>query len=134
MTYELSPQVVQARLGLSGDALPWLQELSALNPPSQTVWTSSSAETEALLPCLAVPANLVGDVVDAMPTPDGDPALWWISGGALASLGLVIYSPVLQSLFRFTALGIRELALCLLAAIISVLWFEAIKLLVFRRM
>ena len=61
-----------------------------------------------------------------------NPALWWISAGALASLALVIYLPALQSLFRFTALGWGELALCLLAAVISLAWFELIKLLVFR--
>src|SRR5438477_13092100 len=49
-----------------------------------------------------------------------NPALWWISGGALASLVVVIYLPVVQSLFRFAALGWGELGLCLAAAAISV--------------
>ena len=61
-----------------------------------------------------------------------NPALWWISGGALASLAVVIYSPALQSLFAFAPLGRGELGLCLASAAISVIWFEAIKRLMFR--
>ena len=57
-----------------------------------------------------------------------NPALWWISGGALASLAAVIYVPALQSLFRFSSLGLGQVGSCLSAALISVLWFEAIKL------
>jgi len=56
-----------------------------------------------------------------------NPALSWITGGALAALAAVIYLPALQSLFRFSPLGFQVLALCLSATLISALWFEAIK-------
>ena len=38
-----------------------------------------------------------------------NPALWWISGGVLASLAVVIYLPTLQRLFAFAPLSGPEL-------------------------
>ena len=55
-------------------------------------------------------------------------ALWWVVAGALAFLGLALYVPVLRSLFRFSALHLPDLAICLSAGLFSVLWFEGFKL------
>jgi Ca2+-transporting ATPase len=58
-------------------------------------------------------------------------ALWWLSGGALAGLAAVLYIPFLRELFRFSALHPDDLAVCLGAGVLSVLWFEALR--AFRR-
>ena len=59
-------------------------------------------------------------------------ALWWVVGGAFGVLGVVIYVPFLQSLFRFSALSLLDIAICLAAGVASLVWFEAWKLLTNR--
>jgi len=54
-------------------------------------------------------------------------ALWWVLGGAALFLGLAISVPVLRSLFRFNVLHPIDLAICLAAGILSILWFEGLK-------
>lgn len=54
-------------------------------------------------------------------------ALWWVTGGALVFLGLVLYLPPLQKLFRFAPLGRLDSTIAILAATASVLWFELLK-------
>ncbi|MBI3780631.1 MAG: cation transporting ATPase C-terminal domain-containing protein, partial [candidate division NC10 bacterium] len=54
-------------------------------------------------------------------------ALWWVLGGALAFLALVLYVPFLRALFRFAPLGAADLALCLAAGAASIMWFEGFK-------
>jgi Ca2+-transporting ATPase len=55
-------------------------------------------------------------------------ALWWVVGGAVVLLGLVLYVPYLQTLFRFRTLHLVDIAYCLGAALVSILWFDALKL------
>src|SRR5581483_11738877 len=55
-------------------------------------------------------------------------ALWWVVGGALAALGLALYVPFLRELFHFAVLHPEDLAICLAAGTVSVLWFEGVKL------
>jgi len=57
-------------------------------------------------------------------------ALWWVIGGALAFLALVLYVPVLRHLFRFAPLNPRDLVICVAAGGASIIWFEGLK--VFR--
>jgi Ca2+-transporting ATPase len=57
-----------------------------------------------------------------------NPALWWVTGGTLCFLGLVIYVPLSRALFRFSVLHLHDLAICLGAAILSIAWFEVFKL------
>lgn len=57
-----------------------------------------------------------------------NPALWWILGGTLALLGTVLYSPVLRNLFHFQRLHGPDLAICLAAGVLSILWFEGLKM------
>ncbi len=59
-------------------------------------------------------------------SPNG--ALWWVIGGAVVFLGLVLYVPVLRELFRFDDLHLTDLGVCLLAGTASILWFEAFKM------
>jgi len=55
-------------------------------------------------------------------------AMWWVIGGALVFLGLVLYVPFLSRLFRFSMLSLAEVALCLGVGLVSVVWFELLKL------
>lgn len=57
-----------------------------------------------------------------------NPALWWISGGTLLFLGLILCVPFLQQLFHFTKLHPSDLVICFSAGIISILWFELLKI------
>lgn len=54
-------------------------------------------------------------------------AQWWIIGLALFFLASVVYVPFLQSLFKLGALNVTELSICFGAALLSVLWFEAVS-------
>jgi Ca2+-transporting ATPase len=62
-----------------------------------------------------------------------NPALWWVSGGALAFLGAALYVPPLRRLFRFDLLHVSDLGLCLAAALVAIGWFELRKLVAQRR-
>jgi Ca2+-transporting ATPase len=55
-------------------------------------------------------------------------ALWWITLGALAALGVAIYVPWAAPLFKFSALGAAELALAAGAGVAGVAWYELLKL------
>ncbi|MDH4233118.1 MAG: cation-translocating P-type ATPase [Nitrospirota bacterium] len=56
-----------------------------------------------------------------------NPALWWISGGTLLFLGLILYTPFLRQLFHFSKLHLSDLLICISAGVISILWFELLK-------
>ncbi|MCK9151281.1 cation-translocating P-type ATPase [Methanobacterium alcaliphilum] len=56
-----------------------------------------------------------------------NPALWWVIGGALAFLLVVLYIPYLQKLFSFGNLQVNDIIICFLSGIISILWFEVLK-------
>ena len=60
-------------------------------------------------------------------------ALWWGVGGTLAGIALVLYVPYLRDLFRFAPLHGEDLALCVAAALASLIWFELYKLCLARR-
>jgi len=55
-------------------------------------------------------------------------ALWYVLGGAMAVLGLVLYVPPITRLFSFARLHAADVAICLGAALLSVVWFELVKL------
>ena len=61
-------------------------------------------------------------------------ALWWVVGGAVGLLAMVIYVPFLWRLFHFAPLHLIDLVICVLAGGLSVLWFECVKLFRTRRM
>jgi len=54
-------------------------------------------------------------------------ALWWVLGGAMSFLVMVLYIPFLRVLFRFSTLHLDDLIICLAAGVISILWFEGFK-------
>jgi P-type Ca2+ transporter type 2C len=54
-------------------------------------------------------------------------AQWWIIGLALFFLALVVYLPILQSLFKLGALNVTELSICFGAGLLSILWFEVVS-------
>jgi P-type Ca2+ transporter type 2C len=54
-------------------------------------------------------------------------ALWWVLGGAVTFLALVLYLEPLRSLFSFTVLHPNDLILCILAGLTSIVWFEGLK-------
>jgi len=56
-------------------------------------------------------------------------ALGWVMGGAVIFLGLVLYLPFFRKLFHFNTLHPDDLLLCLFAGVISILWFEGLKVL-----
>jgi P-type Ca2+ transporter type 2C len=55
-------------------------------------------------------------------------ALWLITAGVIVGLGLVLYVPFLRDLFSFASPNPLDLLLCVAAALISILWFEIVKL------
>lgn len=55
-------------------------------------------------------------------------ALWWVLGGAVAFLGFTLYTPALRRLFHFAFLHPVDLAIGLGAGVVSILWFEGLKL------
>ncbi|HTY21230.1 MAG TPA: cation-translocating P-type ATPase, partial [Geobacteraceae bacterium] len=54
--------------------------------------------------------------------------LWWVMGGAVAFLALVLNVPVLCSLFRFSLLHPQDILICFSLGIFSILWFELFKM------
>jgi Ca2+-transporting ATPase len=54
-------------------------------------------------------------------------SFWWILGGALLALSLVLYVPQLRSFFQFSALQPIDLLICIVAAVVSIVWFEVFK-------
>ena len=59
-------------------------------------------------------------------------ALWWVTGGALGFLALVLYIPFLRGFFQFSYLHPADLVICFVAAALSLLWFELLK--IYRRL
>jgi len=56
-----------------------------------------------------------------------NPAFWWVFGGTLFFLTLVLYVPFLRDLFHFSTLHADDLAICLAGGVLSILWFEGLK-------
>ena len=62
-----------------------------------------------------------------------NPALWSVLVGTILFLGLALYVPFLRELFHFSTLHADDLAISILAGLVSVLWFEGLKVLRQRR-
>jgi Ca2+-transporting ATPase len=62
-----------------------------------------------------------------------NPALWWVTLGALAALALAVYLPPLAGVFRFEPLGAAEAGVALAAGLAGALWSELWKRSVSRR-
>jgi P-type Ca2+ transporter type 2C len=59
--------------------------------------------------------------------PSTNPALWWVLGGGLFFLAIVLYVPLLRQLFSFSFLHPIDLAICLFGGVMSLIWFERLK-------
>lgn len=55
-------------------------------------------------------------------------ALWWVISGGLLFLGFVLYIPLLRHLFSFSFLHIDDLLISLFSGVVSIFWFEGLKL------
>jgi Ca2+-transporting ATPase len=55
-------------------------------------------------------------------------ALWWVTGGAVVFLGLVLNIPFLREIFRFSLIHPVDVVICVSAGVLSVVWFELFKL------
>ena len=93
------------------------------------------AEVRALTYTTLVTANLglilanrswSETILETMKKPN--PALWRVVGGALAFLALIIYVPFIRGLFGFAYLHLIDIAICFMAGIASILWFEGLKM------
>ncbi len=62
-----------------------------------------------------------------------NPAMSWIVGATLALLAFVLYAPFMRDLFQLAFLSAADIAICLGAGTLSVLWFEALKYVTHRR-
>jgi P-type Ca2+ transporter type 2C len=56
-----------------------------------------------------------------------NPALWWVVGGGVFFMAIVLYIPFLRNLFSFSFLHPIDLAICLGGGLVSLLWFELLK-------
>jgi P-type Ca2+ transporter type 2C len=56
-----------------------------------------------------------------------NPALWWVIGGGVFFMAIVLYIPFLRNLFSFSFLHLIDLVICLGGGLISLLWFELLK-------
>ena len=48
-------------------------------------------------------------------------ALWYVTGGALFFLGVILYLPFAQDLFKFSPLSLRDILFCLGAGGLSII-------------
>ena len=69
--------------------------------------------------------------LDALRVPNR--ALWWVVGGTVLLLGLVLSVPVLRTLFSISVLHPEDIAICIAAGLASVGWLELVKVLDRRR-
>ncbi len=65
-------------------------------------------------------------ILQTLETPNA--ALWWVVGGALVFLAMALYVPFLRELFSFAYLHFIDIAICFMAGMTSILWFEVLKL------
>jgi magnesium-transporting ATPase (P-type) len=56
-----------------------------------------------------------------------NPALWWVIGGGVFFMVIVLYIPLLRDLFSFSFLHSIDLAICFGGGAICLLWFELLK-------
>jgi Ca2+-transporting ATPase len=65
--------------------------------------------------------------LEAMRVPNR--ALWWVVGGTVLLLALVLSVPVLRTLFSISVLHPAEIAICVAAGLASAGWLEVVKML-----
>jgi Ca2+-transporting ATPase len=63
-----------------------------------------------------------------------NPALWWVSGGALAFLSLALFVPFLRGLFSFAPLHTEEIVVILVTGLVGILISESVKTRAFQNL
>jgi Ca2+-transporting ATPase len=63
-----------------------------------------------------------------------NPALWWVSGGALTFLGLALFVPFLRGMFNFAPLHGQELLIILVTGLVGILISESVKTRAFQNL
>lgn len=53
--------------------------------------------------------------------------LWWVLSGVFLLVGAMLYVPLLSNLLRFSRLSVPWVGVCIVAGLVSVLWFEGVK-------
>jgi Ca2+-transporting ATPase len=71
-------------------------------------------------------AHRAADVRPASLFRGGNPALWWVVGGALFALVVTVYWPPLQRLFGFAPIAAQAFAACFAVGIAGVVAFSAL--------
>jgi Ca2+-transporting ATPase len=66
-------------------------------------------------------------IVETLRSPNR--ALWWVTGSALVLLALVLCLPRLRGLFLMAPLHASDIAICVLAGVLSTAWLEIVKVL-----
>jgi Ca2+-transporting ATPase len=69
--------------------------------------------------------SLTGTIASTLRRPN--PALWWVLGGAVVMLALVLGLPALRERLRMGVLHADDLLLCAAAGLVSVAWLELVK-------
>jgi len=76
--WNLDAAAVRARIGLSDDLIPWLEGLELIGPPTTPVPLPDVHEVSDLFMLLGVSPADAADIIDAWPTPDQAPEIWWL--------------------------------------------------------
>jgi Ca2+-transporting ATPase len=53
--------------------------------------------------------------------------VWWVIGGAIVFLAIVLFVPAIQELFEFAPVHARDLALSALGGAACLAWFDLLK-------
>ncbi|HUU76386.1 MAG TPA: cation-translocating P-type ATPase [Methanoregulaceae archaeon] len=61
-------------------------------------------------------------------------AFWWVIGGTLFFLAAILTVPALQAVFKFSPVMPADILICILAGLMSVIWFDLFKLYNARRL
>jgi len=102
-------------------------------------WALSAGRSDEEVRALGFAASVVGNLALIFANRSGsrsmfatllrpNPMLWWITTGAIAALGVAVYSPQVAAVFRFAPLGAGDVAIALATGIAGILWSEAWKL------
>lgn len=78
MKRNLDAVTVRARLGLSDDLIPWLEQLELIGPPTTPLPLPAVHEANDLFTRLDILPADAADIIDAWPAPDQSPEVWWL--------------------------------------------------------
>jgi Ca2+-transporting ATPase len=96
-------------------------------PEGETRAMGFAAIVVANVALLFVTRSRSRSVVQTLREPN--PALWWITAGALGALLASIYLAPVAAVFRFAPISAAELAAAAAAGVLGVSWYEVRKLL-----